>query len=60
VSDYFEIDCASPYMLLVANVKPEFRLPLTEEQQTLFGIEKLMIITDFGKALILVGDIIAF
>lgn len=41
VSDYFEMDHASPYMLLVAYVKPEFRLPLTEEQQTLFGIEKL-------------------
>jgi len=41
VSDYFEIDRASPYMLLVDYVKPEFRLPLTEEQQNLFGIEKL-------------------
>ncbi|HDN26125.1 MAG TPA: hypothetical protein ENG03_03335 [Thioploca sp.] len=41
VSDYFEIDCASPYMLLVADVKPEFRLPLTEAQQKLFGVEKL-------------------
>jgi carbamoyltransferase len=41
VSDYFEIDHASPYMLLVADVKPEFRLPLTESQQKLFGIEKL-------------------
>ncbi|HIE02521.1 MAG TPA: hypothetical protein EYP59_19925 [Thiotrichaceae bacterium] len=41
VSDYFELDCASPYMLLVADVKPEFRLPLTAEQQDLFGIEKL-------------------
>jgi carbamoyltransferase len=41
VSDYFEIDRASPYMLLVADVKQEFRLPLTEEQQKLFGIEKL-------------------
>jgi len=41
VSDYFEMDHASPYMLLVADVKPEFRLPLTESQQKLFGIEKL-------------------
>jgi len=41
VSDYFELDCASPYMLLVADVKPEFRLSLTAEQQDLFGIEKL-------------------
>lgn len=41
VSDYFEMNCASPYMLLVAYVKPEFRVALTSEQQNLFGIEKL-------------------
>ena len=41
VSDYFELDRASPYMLLVADVKPELRLALTAEQQQLFGIEKL-------------------
>lgn len=41
VSDYFELDRASPYMLLVADVKPELRLSLTDEQQQLFGIEKL-------------------
>ena len=41
VSDYFELDRASPYMLLVAEVKPELRLSLTDEQQQLFGIEKL-------------------
>jgi carbamoyltransferase len=41
VSDYFEMDQPSPYMLLVADVKPEFRLSLTESQQKLFGIEKL-------------------
>ncbi|MDM8559738.1 carbamoyltransferase [Candidatus Parabeggiatoa sp. HSG14] len=43
VSDYFELDKTSPYMLMVAYLKPEFRLPLTEEQQKLFGIEKLNI-----------------
>ncbi len=43
VSDYFAIDRASPYMLLVDYVKPEFRLPLTEEQEKLFGIEKLLV-----------------
>jgi carbamoyltransferase len=41
VNDYFELDHVSPYMLLVAEVKPEFRLSLTGEQQALFGIEKL-------------------
>jgi carbamoyltransferase len=43
VSDYFELDKASPYMLLVAPVKEELRVPMTEEQQQLFGIEKLKI-----------------
>lgn len=41
VSDYFELDKASPYMLLVADVKKERCLELTEEQKKLFGIEKL-------------------
>ena len=41
VSDYFELDRSSPYMLLVAPVKDTIRIPMTEEQQALFGIEKL-------------------
>ena len=41
VSDYFEMDHSSPYMLLVAAVKEAIRFPMTEEQQRLFGIEKL-------------------
>jgi carbamoyltransferase len=41
VSDYFELDCDSPYMLLVAPVREHIRLPMTAEQQKLFGIEKL-------------------
>ncbi|NJK38881.1 MAG: carbamoyltransferase [Oscillatoriales cyanobacterium SM2_3_0] len=41
VSDYFEMDSASPYMLLVAPVKTDLRIPMTAEQQQLFGIEKL-------------------
>jgi carbamoyltransferase len=43
VSDWFEIDRRSPYMLLVAPVKEDKRLAMTEEQQQLFGIEKLNI-----------------
>jgi carbamoyltransferase len=38
---YFEIDSESPYMLLVADVKPEHRIAMTEEEQKLFGIDKL-------------------
>ncbi len=41
VSDYFEIDCESPYMLLVAPVREERRVKMTEEQEQLFGIDKL-------------------
>lgn len=41
VSDFFEIDRASPYMLLVAPVKESLRVPMTAEQQQLFGIDKL-------------------
>jgi len=35
VSDYFEMDCDSPYMLLVADVHPKLRRSLTNEQQRL-------------------------
>jgi len=41
VSDYFEQDAPSPYMLIVAPVREELRTALTDEQQRLFGIEKL-------------------
>jgi carbamoyltransferase len=41
VSDWFEHDSESPYMLLVADVDVSKRLPITEEQDTLFGIDKL-------------------
>ncbi len=41
VSDYFEMDCDSPYMLLVAPVREDRRIAMTAEQEKLFGIEKL-------------------
>jgi carbamoyltransferase len=41
VSEYFELDGDSPYMLLVADVVKRRRIPMTEEQEKLFGIEKL-------------------
>ncbi len=43
VSEYFEIDSDSPYMLMVAPVVGEKRIPMTPEQEKLFGIEKLKI-----------------
>ena len=40
-SSYFELDRSSPYMLLVADVKDGLRHEMSEEQDKLFGIEKL-------------------
>jgi carbamoyltransferase len=41
VSDWFDLDTDSPYMLLVADVLSQRRRSMTEEEQQLFGIEKL-------------------
>ncbi len=41
VGDYFELGEPSPYMLLVAPVRAERRVPLTETDRRLFGIERL-------------------
>jgi len=41
--DYFDLNCESPYMLLVAPLREDKRLPLTTEQDRLFGIEKLKV-----------------
>ena len=40
-SDFFEMDCESPYMLLVAPVKEERRVEATDEERELWGIELL-------------------
>jgi carbamoyltransferase len=44
VSEYFEIDRESPYMLLVADVKKERRKEMSENENKLFGIQKLNIV----------------
>ncbi|MFQ5585209.1 MAG: carbamoyltransferase [Thermodesulfobacteriota bacterium] len=41
VSDYFEMDHDSPYMLLVAPVKGERRVTLQEKEEGLWGIDLL-------------------
>ena len=41
VADWFELDCDSPYMLLVADVVERRRKEMTPAQQALFGIQKL-------------------
>ncbi len=43
VSDYFEIDRESPYMLLVAPVREDKRVNSQPENKDLFGIEKLKV-----------------
>ncbi|MEW6407081.1 MAG: carbamoyltransferase [Patescibacteria group bacterium] len=40
-SDYFELDCESPYMLLVADVQKHHRKLLDENSKDLWGIDKL-------------------
>lgn len=41
ISEYFEIDRESPYMLLVADVKKEKQVQMSKEQDSYFGLEKL-------------------
>jgi len=41
VGDWFEHDSDSPYMLLVADVNEDKRRAMTEEEEALFGIDKL-------------------
>lgn len=41
VSEWFDLNDESPYMLLVADVLEKHRISMTDEQQQLFGIEKL-------------------
>ncbi len=41
LSNWFELESESPYMLMVANVNPKKTIEMTEEQKKLFGIDKL-------------------
>jgi len=43
VSEWFEQDRESPYMLIVAPVKKERRIAMSDEQKQLFGIDKLKV-----------------
>ena len=42
-SSWFELDCESPYMLLVSNIKSNHLIKMSEDQEKLFGIKKLNI-----------------
>ena len=41
VSDWFDLDTDSPYMLIVADVRKDRRHAMTPEEKALFGIDKL-------------------
>jgi carbamoyltransferase len=41
VSEYFELDSDSPYMLIVAPVREDRRIPMTDAERKLWGIEQL-------------------
>ena len=41
VADWFEIDEDSPYMLMVAGVREDRRREMTDDENALFGIDKL-------------------
>ena len=43
LSNWFEMDVDSPYMLLVANIDEDKKIQMSKEQNNLFGIEKLNI-----------------
>ena len=44
VGDYFELDGDSPYMLLVAPVKKERQVPMSDSAQRLWGIDQLNVV----------------
>ena len=44
VAEWFQMNCDSPYMLLVADVAKDKQIPMNYEEQKLFGIEKLNVI----------------
>ena len=43
LSEWFEMNVDTPYMLLVANINSRRKIEMTEEQNNLFGIDKLNI-----------------
>ena len=44
ISEYFEIEGESPYMLLVADVKKSKQIEVSAEQNSFYGLEKLNIV----------------
>jgi len=43
LGEWFDLECDSPYMLLVAEIKKKLQIPMSQKDKQLFGIEKLNI-----------------
>ena len=43
LSNWFDLNVDSPYMLIVSNIKKQKKIEMTDEQKKLFGIDKLNI-----------------
>ena len=43
LNEWFDLNSDSPYMLFVADIKKNLQIPMTKENEKLFGIEKLNI-----------------
>ena len=43
LNKWFELNCDSPYMLLVSDLKKQLQIPMTKQDKELFGIDKLNI-----------------
>ena len=41
LSNWFELDKKSPYMLIVADIKKSLQIPLSEKNKKIFGIDKI-------------------
>ncbi len=41
VNNWFDLNCDSPYMLLVSNVKKDKQISMSDKEKMLFGIDKL-------------------
>ena len=44
LADWFDLDCDSPYMLMVADVVESRRRQMTDSEKALFGIDKLNVV----------------
>jgi carbamoyltransferase len=51
ISEYFEIDRESPYMLFVANVQKDKQVEMSEKENSYFGLKKLNVVRSVVPAI---------